>query len=184
MGDGVSKEDENGDSSRSKPGGFHTFRGAPKIGTTPPATTDIHLIPELEQISPTQSLLDEVLIIATDTMRADDAANEDSKSEEKENGLHIIPQENVVDDISEVFEYLKQLGNGASCRVLKARHKLSGDIFAVKEMSKSDESNRLSFTKEYQLLRKLLHPVCDSFSADYDNHLQCVSVTLLVFLNI
>ena len=133
--------------------GFHTFDGRRRAVNTEIATRGPK--PTTIRLQPTQSILDEVLIIAA----------EDYKSEDHHNGLHSIPQENIVDDISEIFEYLKQLGNGASCRVLKARHKQSGDIFAVKEMSKSDESNRLSFTKEYHLLRKLVHPVCCSLSS-------------------
>jgi len=65
---------------------------------------------------------------------------------------------NFVPDISSVFRFTAQLGNGASCQVFKALHIANGGVFAVKRMSKSNPSILASFTKESRLLRRLVHP--------------------------
>ena len=76
----------------------------------------------------------------------------------------LIPPQNIVSNIETIFEYGKQLGHGASCRVLKAKHLKNGKFYAVKELKKSfkrqgiNESNTESFKKEVELLRKLIHP--------------------------
>ena len=57
-----------------------------------------------------------------------------------------------------LFQYMKQLGQGASCRVLKARHLENGKLYAVKELTKKHSINAELFRKEVQLLRKLMLP--------------------------
>ena len=54
---------------------------------------------------------------------------------------------------------VKQLGAGASGRVLKVRHKADRGYYALKEMKKNQAENLQSLTNEYQILRMLkLHP--------------------------
>ena len=72
--------------------------------------------------------------------------------------LSFIPKENVIKNIGSVFEYKKQLGQGASCRVLKARHLENHKYYAVKELTKKNPTNAELFKKEVQLLRKLNFP--------------------------
>ena len=66
--------------------------------------------------------------------------------------------DNIVSNINTIFRYISQLGKGASCRVLKAIHLKNNKLYAVKELTKSDEINKTLFEKEVHLLRKLLHP--------------------------
>lgn len=70
----------------------------------------------------------------------------------------ISSPENIVSNINTIFEYISELGKGASCRVFKARHLENNKLYAIKELTKSDEINETLFEKEVHLLRKLLHP--------------------------
>jgi len=63
-----------------------------------------------------------------------------------------------VPSISTTFKFTKQLGSGASCRVLEAQHKENGKFYAVKELRKCDASNAQTFVREVDLLKKLHHP--------------------------
>ena len=75
----------------------------------------------------------------------------------------------VVSDISSAFQYIKQLGTGASCRVLKAQHMENKQLYAVKELHKSKPQNESVFVKEVQLLRKLCHPNILTFYDCYED---------------
>ena len=44
------------------------------------------------------------------------------KKQKSKVDLSFVPKENIVSNIATVFKYIKQLGQGASCRVLKASH--------------------------------------------------------------
>ena len=190
MGDEISKQKQKADcETDEKPAtpGFHTFRRTPSFqyghsaDTLSKASAFISGDTHLRQYSTdTQIKMDDILLVADTIHSGDDTDpdnDDDYKSSHSVDGLHFIPQENVVEDIGLVFKYMKQLGSGASCRVLKAQHIESQEIFAVKEMLKADDSNLLSFVKERQLLRKLVHPVLILLTM----FLQTVSVPLSIF---
>ena len=69
--------------------------------------------------------------------------------------LSFIPPQNVISNISKIYRFQKQLGKGASCRVVKAYHQ-NQKLYAIKEIPKN--GNDVSFCKEIQLLKKLIHP--------------------------
>jgi len=70
--------------------------------------------------------------------------------------LDFVKKENYVSKISEIFTYQKQLGYGASCRVLLVTdNKAKLKKYALKEMQISDELNRLLFATEYKILNIL-----------------------------
>eukprot|EP01084_Bolivina_argentea_P172567 298948_1 len=82
-------------------------------------------------------------------------------TKEPEIQLSFVPKENIISnglDINSIFEYMKQLGSGASCRVLKAKHKQNNKLYAIKELIKEHEINAQLFSEEVKLLRKLMHP--------------------------
>merc|ERR1719242_1747088 len=113
--------------------------------------------------------MDEVDDYYDDSLRAKNK-NDDALDVVSEHSFSFVHPRNVVSDIRTVFQYMKQLGNGASCRVLKAKNIQNHKIYAVKEMSKSQAINALAFTKEVELLQKLYHPnilrYADSFIDD------------------
>eukprot|EP01083_Nonionella_stella_P213161 769031_1 len=49
--------------------------------------------------------------------------------------ISLIPDQNRVSSISSIFRYKKQLGKGASCRVLLVEHKELKKLFALKNYS-------------------------------------------------
>merc|ERR1719474_228036 len=71
--------------------------------------------------------------------------------------LSFVPDGNVLDDVSTVFQEERTLGKGASGFVLKVRHKTNGHCFALKKIHKNQQSNLKSFKNERQILRKALH---------------------------
>ena len=70
--------------------------------------------------------------------------------------LDFVPSQNYVHKISQKFTYIKQLGCGASCRVLLVNeNKSPSNKYALKEMQISDQLNRLLFATEYKILQLL-----------------------------
>ena len=70
--------------------------------------------------------------------------------------LDFVKPENYVHKISSVFTYHKQLGCGASCRVLLVNdNEDNTKLYALKEMQISDDLNRLLFATEYKILNIL-----------------------------
>ena len=84
--------------------------------------------------------------------------DQDNISNDPSISSFISSPENIVPNINTIFEYISQLGKGASCRVFKARHLKNNKLYAVKELTKSNDINETLFQKEVELLRKLLHP--------------------------
>merc|ERR1712113_819222 len=64
--------------------------------------------------------------------------DEKSQSAEPEPAFHkkksMLTADNIIDDISDRFIYIKQLGKGASCRVLLCKEKSSKKLYALKEL--------------------------------------------------
>lgn len=131
--------------------GFHNFNPRPSFQedvrttvTTNPTIDDVlgdNVSAFLDNLLKEESLIDD-----------DDCKSDDHKTPERERT--IIKEENIVDNITTIFKYVRQLGAGASCRVLKAYHLKNQGMYALKEMSKADPRNHTSFLKERQLLRK------------------------------
>ena len=67
-------------------------------------------------------------------------------------------EENLLDDITSNFTYMKQLGFGASCRVLLVEEHKTNTKYALKELIVNDEYNPMLFKKEIKLLSTLDHP--------------------------
>ena len=76
---------------------------------------------------------------------------------ESENKFRFVPKENHVNNLENTVQYVKQLGRGASCRVLLAQHRFSGAIFALKQLRKDDYANMNRFEQEVSILQKLKH---------------------------
>jgi len=73
--------------------------------------------------------------------------------------MGFVSDENVVDSIEDVFECGKQIGTGATARVLKAKLRENGRCYALKEMATKNRMSRRSFFNEYRILRMLrMHP--------------------------
>lgn len=66
-----------------------------------------------------------------------------------------VLQEHDVKDVYQFFDIEKELGRGASCRVLKVKEKESGKLFAMKEMRRDDKWNPMLFEQEVNILGKL-----------------------------
>eukprot|EP01084_Bolivina_argentea_P248726 416118_1 len=60
-----------------------------------------------------------------------------------------------VKDVYQYFDVEKELGRGASCRVLKVKDKKEGSFFAMKEMRRDDKWNPMLFEQEVKILQKL-----------------------------
>ena len=73
------------------------------------------------------------------------------------NPLSFVPVSNYMDDISELFRFTKQLGHGASSKVLLANlwNDANCTNYALKEMQQSDPKNRRLFANECRILHKL-----------------------------
>ena len=66
-----------------------------------------------------------------------------------------VLSEHDVKDVYQFFEIEKELGRGASCRVLKVKEKSSGNLYAMKEMRRDDKWNPMLFEQEVNILGKL-----------------------------
>mmetsp|Transcript_51607 Transcript_51607/g.85511 ORF Transcript_51607/g.85511 Transcript_51607/m.85511 type:complete len:549 (+) Transcript_51607:177-1823(+) len=66
-----------------------------------------------------------------------------------------VTQDHVVSDAYKFFEIQKELGTGASCRVLKVKEKATGNTYAMKEMRRDDKWNPMLFEQEVKILSKL-----------------------------
>lgn len=68
-----------------------------------------------------------------------------------------VPVERRVDKVWNYFHLVKEMGQGASCRVLKV-HRIDGDDqFAMKEMKRDDQWNPKLFQTEFDVLSVLRH---------------------------
>jgi len=68
-----------------------------------------------------------------------------------------VPPEHRVDKVWGNFNEIKEMGQGASCRVLKVNKKGFEDQFAMKEMKRDDQWNPKLFQTEYDILNALNH---------------------------
>lgn len=69
--------------------------------------------------------------------------------------LSFVPKQNVVESISTIFSFRKQLGLGASCRVLLVEERSTKQKYALKQLPKSELMNRSYFYTEYRILSLL-----------------------------
>eukprot|EP01083_Nonionella_stella_P065842 172868_1 len=69
-----------------------------------------------------------------------------------------IKKQNMITDISLKFTYGKQLGDGASCRVLLVHENATQTKYALKEMIIDNKHNPTLFMKEIRILTELDHP--------------------------
>lgn len=66
-----------------------------------------------------------------------------------------VNESHVVNDVYSVFIIEKELGRGASCRVLKVKHNQTGKKYAMKEMVRNDKWNPMLFEQECKILQTL-----------------------------
>ena len=71
--------------------------------------------------------------------------------------MGIIPPNNQFTSIATLFKYKKQLGKGATGRVLLVEHKQQHKLFALKEMRRSENENHALFHSEVSILKQLQH---------------------------
>ena len=70
-----------------------------------------------------------------------------------------VEDSHVVKDVYQLFSIEKELGRGASCRVVKVHEKSTGKKYAMKEMRRDDKWNPMLFEQECYILKKLSgHP--------------------------
>mmetsp|Transcript_26858 Transcript_26858/g.23655 ORF Transcript_26858/g.23655 Transcript_26858/m.23655 type:complete len:534 (-) Transcript_26858:71-1672(-) len=89
------------------------------------------------------------------------SADKPSSSQKKKTNSKYpwVLSEHDVKDVYQFFDIEKELGRGASCRVLKVKEKGSGKLFAMKEMRRDDKWNPMLFEQEVNILGKLSgHP--------------------------
>lgn len=76
-----------------------------------------------------------------------------------------VEDSHVVKDVYALFAIEKELGRGASCRVVKVHEKATGKKYAMKEMRRDDKWNPMLFEQECYILKKLSgHPNILQFS--------------------
>ena len=66
-----------------------------------------------------------------------------------------VEDSHVVKDVYQLFAIEKELGRGASCRVVKVHEKSTGKKYAMKEMRRDDKWNPMLFEQECYILKKL-----------------------------
>ena len=66
-----------------------------------------------------------------------------------------VEEDHIVSSIWNIFEEKKELGRGASCRVVKVIHKKTKKEYAMKEMIIADKWNPMLFEQEVYILSKL-----------------------------
>ena len=71
--------------------------------------------------------------------------------------FQVVPRTNQVQDLDDLFEYVKQLGSGGSCRVISARHKRSKNYCVLKQLKKKVTYNSHAFVQEIKILKLLDH---------------------------
>lgn len=69
-----------------------------------------------------------------------------------------VPEDHRVEKIWDHFDLIKEMGQGASCRVLKVIGKGSSDQYAMKEMKRDDQWNPKLFQTEFDILSILDNP--------------------------
>eukprot|EP01083_Nonionella_stella_P013251 37338_1 len=77
------------------------------------------------------------------------------KTKKKNSKYPWVDQDHDVKDVYHYFEIEKELGRGASCRVLKVKEKKTGNLYAMKEMRRDDKWNPMLFEQEVNILSKL-----------------------------
>ena len=78
------------------------------------------------------------------------------KNNNNNNNKSILNINNIIDNIADKFKYIKQLGKGASCRVLLCSDKSnSSKLFALKELPKKNKLSAMQFDREVRLLSLL-----------------------------
>ncbi|ETO22471.1 Protein kinase domain containing protein [Reticulomyxa filosa] len=73
--------------------------------------------------------------------------------------FHFVPDGHVLQNVYSLFDVEKELGRGASCRVLRVSRKSDKKLMAIKEMKRDDRWNPMLFEQEVYMLQKLSgHP--------------------------
>ena len=106
---------------------------------------NMNTVPEKHELDDTDDTLQSKLdsLQSHDVDRWLDEITEEYSADDEEQKQYvpftILSKMNVISDISTIFHYIRQLGKGASCRVLKARHLQNNKLYAVKELSKQNK---------------------------------------------
>ena len=66
-----------------------------------------------------------------------------------------IPKQNQIEQISTIYKYIKQLGTGASSRVLLVENIKTGEKYAMKELLRNNEANHHLLLREIKILNML-----------------------------
>ncbi|ETO18690.1 hypothetical protein RFI_18560 [Reticulomyxa filosa] len=69
--------------------------------------------------------------------------------------FHFVPDGHVLANVYTLFDVEKELGRGASCRVLRVSRKSDKKLMAMKEMKRDDRWNPMLFEQEVFMLQKL-----------------------------
>eukprot|EP00484_Ammonia_sp_Unknown_P029230 CAMPEP_0197025520 /NCGR_PEP_ID=MMETSP1384-20130603/5823_1 /TAXON_ID=29189 /ORGANISM="Ammonia sp." /LENGTH=550 /DNA_ID=CAMNT_0042454055 /DNA_START=134 /DNA_END=1786 /DNA_ORIENTATION=+ len=90
--------------------------------------------------------------------KAESKASESKGKDKKKrfnNKYPWVEEEHNVKNVYDFFDIEKELGRGASCRVLKVKNKKTGALYAMKEMRRDDKWNPMLFEQEVNILQKL-----------------------------
>lgn len=85
----------------------------------------------------------------------DTAGNKAAKKNKANAKYPWVDESHIVPDVYKLFDIERELGRGASCRVLKVKEKSTGAVFAMKEMRRDDKWNPMLFEQEVNILGKL-----------------------------
>ena len=84
---------------------------------------------------------------------------------------NFVPDSNKVSNLDKYFLMIKEIGSGATSRVVLAENKETHEIVALKQLKKENKYNLTAFETEYKILSQLQHPnIAQFYSCYVDNY--------------
>ena len=91
--------------------------------------------------------------------------------------LEFVPPENMIDDLGSKFIKKKELGSGATSRVILAQEIATKRYFALKQMLIRQPGNLEQFICEYKILSQLNHEnIAALYNCYIDRYNYCIAV--------
>ncbi|ETO24724.1 hypothetical protein RFI_12432 [Reticulomyxa filosa] len=119
--------------------------------------------------------------IEANAKRDKDSETKHLKTKMDRSRFSFVPEENKVNNVYRLFNVEKELGRGASCRVLRVSRNSDHKLMAMKELCQNDRWNPMLFEQEVRMLQTLAgHPNILQFRIQPSNFL--FSVFFLFFL--
>ena len=89
------------------------------------------------------------------------------RSQSSRSAVTFVPESHNVEDLQSLYEFIHEIGSGATCRVMLAMNILTKKYVALKQLRKDEELNFETFETEYKILSKLKHENIASFQDCY-----------------